>query len=288
VEAGGGWVGGTTGEVPAADAAPPAPARAHRHLIETYFPNAYNGTCLELGAVDGALVSNTAALHTALGWRGLLIEASPDRYAQLMVNRPGDVCVNAAVCDESRMVHYVSSPAAGGPTVRGVWESMPASFRAHWHPNVNMNIKPLVPCLPLADVFDALGVQRVNFFSLDVEGVELAVLRTFDFGRVEFDVICVESDGNNREKDAAVVSLLEGAGYRHAPEVVAPLHNDWFVLERFHRTMSRSGSHSRELAGVAERGRRAEGRGGGRASRVGGRAAGRQGSRLYPRAGGTV
>ena len=30
-------MGGTTGEVPAADAAPPAPARAHRHLIETYF-----------------------------------------------------------------------------------------------------------------------------------------------------------------------------------------------------------------------------------------------------------
>ena len=115
---------------------------------------------------------------------------------------------------------------------------MPASFRAHWHPEFNVDIEPLVPCLPLVDLFDALGVQRVNFFSLDVEGAELAVLRTVDFGRVEFDVICVESDGNNREKDAAVVSLLEGVGYRRAPEVFAPLHNDWFVSERFHRTMT--------------------------------------------------
>jgi len=115
---------------------------------------------------------------------------------------------------------------------------MPASFRAHWHPKFNVDIKPLVPCLPLADLFDALGVQRVNFFSLDVEGAELAVLRTVNVSWVEFGVICVESDGNNREKDAAVVSLLEGVGYRCAPEVFAPLHNDWFVSERFHRTMT--------------------------------------------------
>jgi len=211
------------------------PFSLSRYLLETFFPDAYNGTYVELGALDGQAFSNTAALHTAFGWRGLMIEASPDMYAKLTVNRTGDVCVNAAICDESRMVHYVSASEPNGDGVRGIWEFMHESFRARWHPNANIDAQPLVPCLPLADVFDALGVLHVNFFSLDVEGAELAVLRTVDFARVTFDVICVEADGANEAKDAAVVAMLEGAGYRLVRQGGGFPVNDWFVSERFDR-----------------------------------------------------
>ena len=85
---------------------------------------------------------------------------------------------------------------------------------------------------------DALGVQRDNFFSLDVEGAELAVLRTVDFGRVSFDVICVEADGHDEAKDAAVVSLLEGEGYRltrRADSGGRGTSNHWFVSDSLSR-----------------------------------------------------
>ncbi len=61
-----------------------------------------------------------------------------------------------------------------------------------------------VLCLPLDAVLNPLGIWHVNFFVLDVEGAELAVLKAIDFSRLSFDVLCVEADGMSPEKDAAV------------------------------------------------------------------------------------
>jgi len=39
---------------------------------------------------------------------------------------------------------------------------------------------------------EALGVSHVDYFSLDVEGPELEILRTIDWTRLHIDVITVE------------------------------------------------------------------------------------------------
>ena len=54
--------------------------------------------------------SNTLGiLEEVLGWRGLLIEASPRSFTHLAVNRPSQVCVHAAVCASEQTVHYVDT-----------------------------------------------------------------------------------------------------------------------------------------------------------------------------------
>ncbi|HEY2374040.1 MAG TPA: hypothetical protein VGH82_16085 [Gaiellaceae bacterium] len=56
-------------------------------------------TCCEFGAWDGVHFSNTRALIED-GWRGVLIEADPDRYAELEAANPSPhVTVHAAVDD---------------------------------------------------------------------------------------------------------------------------------------------------------------------------------------------
>jgi hypothetical protein len=55
------------------------------------------------------------------------------------------------------------------------------------------------------------------------------VLRTVDFARVTVDFICVEADGANKFKDAAVVAMLDGAGYRLVRQGGGFPVNDWFV-----------------------------------------------------------
>ena len=61
-----------------------------------------------------------------------------------------------------------------------------------------------VSCFPLNHLLDAIGVDHVDYFSLDVQGAELQILKTIDFNAVRIDIVIVEvedpSDGNNLKK----------------------------------------------------------------------------------------
>ncbi len=50
-----------------------------------------------------------------------------------------------------------------------------------------------VYCVPLEHLLAALGVLRVDFFSLDVQGAELAILKTIDFQSIRIDLVVVET-----------------------------------------------------------------------------------------------
>ena len=87
-----------------------------------------------------------------------------------------------------------------------------------------------VPCVPLSALLDALAVVHINWFVLDVEGGELAVLRGVDWSRHSFDVVVVEADGSDHDKDVAVARLMKQAGYRYRGHV---RRNDWFMRGGF-------------------------------------------------------
>lgn len=54
-----------------------------------------------------------------------------------------------------------------------------------------------VQCYPLSDLLAALGVKHVDYFSLDVQGAELPILKTVDFTAVRIDVIIMEVADNS-------------------------------------------------------------------------------------------
>ena len=92
------------------------------------------GSFLEMGALDGLMYSNTYAFEQVLGWKGVLIEASPKSFERLARNRPSQHTIHAAVCDSERMVHYLEHPMA---CCRGIAEFMSKGFRAKWFPTLS-------------------------------------------------------------------------------------------------------------------------------------------------------
>ena len=89
----------------------------------------------------------------------------------------------------------------------GIYALQPNGTRA------NAKAELVVPCVPLQYMLDRFGVHDIDFFSLDVEGAELEVLKTIDFGRTRISVILVEMDGRHQAKDDQVTQLLHHQGF---------------------------------------------------------------------------
>lgn len=64
-----------------------------------------DGFFIEVGAVDGELYSNSLFLERQRGWRGLLIEAIPASFSQLLTKNRRAYAINAALS----VVPYASS-----------------------------------------------------------------------------------------------------------------------------------------------------------------------------------
>ena len=69
-----------------------------------------------------------------------------------------------------------------------------------------------VTCLPLYTVLLAVGNPVVDFFSLDVEGVELEILKTVPWDKVKIKVMAIEVGGNGRGFEE-IDELLKHANY---------------------------------------------------------------------------
>ena len=70
------------------------------------------------------------------------------------------------------------------------------------------------PCFSLKTILKAIGVSHVDFFSLDVEGGELDVLKSINFTEFDIETFCIERGGQSRQ----VTSLLERKGYKTVKE----------------------------------------------------------------------
>eukprot|EP00956_Cyclotella_meneghiniana_P015113 scaffold22931_cov50-Cyclotella_meneghiniana.AAC.3 len=162
------------------------------------------GIFLEMGALDGIKFSNTLMFEQCLGWNGLLIEANPTSFTKLLENRPCAITIGEAACKVD-----------DGPTLRMTGVEGVATI-------VEDNAKDYVevPCRPLNQMLEENGIDRINFFSLDVEGALLNVLQTLDWEKVKIDVLLVEADfvytaqegGTQDEKIKAVRDYVTSMG----------------------------------------------------------------------------
>lgn len=212
-------------------------------VVEKYFWGLSNGICIELGALDGDFLSQSKPLATDLGWQRIIIEGSPKYRPDLPIKSPDALAVSSAICKAAQNVHFVEDSAVGGiiefmtpdylklffpvilSTPKDQWKTLPA-------------VKEQV-CLPLDLVVNSVHVHHVNWFLLDVEGGELEILKSINFGAILFDVITVETEKKFRHRDNfdLVVSLLDRNGYRLSWERG---RNSWFV-RRNHTISSRPG-----------------------------------------------
>ena len=157
--------------------------------------NFENGIFIEVGANDGITQSNTKLLEEYYRWTGILIEPSETLFSRLCFNRPNSKCFQCALGSFDRDGTY-----AYGDFDGNLMSSIDGNRLQR-----SADKKTLIRSLQ--SILDEVGLQHINFFSLDTEGYELNILKGIDFTKTTFDYLLIEI--YNHQYDQIVLFLSE-------------------------------------------------------------------------------
>jgi FkbM family methyltransferase len=166
---------------------------ADRWVITEVFPQKTGGFFLEIGAADGFSDSNTYVLEKRYHWSGICVEPNPELFAALTKRHMRScICVPCAVDEERGFVDFVLAGQASG-LVLGESDNSPAKRPEFVRTARSLGRVITVEVLPLAELLDKYSAPDViDYFSLDVEGLETRILRHFPFDRYRFLSMTVE------------------------------------------------------------------------------------------------
>jgi FkbM family methyltransferase len=167
------------------------------------------GTFFEAGANNGLKQSNTAHFEFDRGWRGVLVEPIPQRFAEAVRNRPASACFHAALVP----------PDHEGEEVRLTYCNLMTVTHHH-----DLTLDPArhvelgrqflkgeetfefsAPARTISSILDEAGLGLVHLMSIDLEGFEHLALKGLDHRRHRVERICVEA----RDIDKVMASLGE-------------------------------------------------------------------------------
>jgi FkbM family methyltransferase len=167
-------------------------------LIRQYFPNKKYGRCIEVGAVDGIYLSNTLHFEQS-GWDVLCIEPIPNYYNKLKKNRKNSL--NFAISDENKdsveftVVRLSNSNESAISGLNIQKELIP--LHSKWNPELK---KIKVSCRRLDWCIEKyFNFEDIDFISIDTEGTELDVLKSFDVNNYNIKLLVVENNFNDSD-----------------------------------------------------------------------------------------
>lgn len=190
-------------------------------VIDSMFNNTFKGGFfIEAGAFDGESLSNSIRFEVLHGWRGLLVEPNPQLFVRLLKkHRKAWIlphCFSTKITPE--VVKFNLAGLFGG-IINPEKDHKRNSIDQVNHASKKLTNKAIsIQCFPLYSVLLALGNPTVHYMSLDIEGAEMAILRTIPFDKVDIKILQIETnhlgkvfEGNHTD----LTELLTRAGYYH-------------------------------------------------------------------------
>ncbi len=167
---------------------------------------------IDVGAHDPFYLNNTMLFYEK-GCRGVNVEPNPALLDRFLKYRPGDVnvCMGVAGAAGELDFYRMSAPSMGT-------FSREEAERLDRETSVKIvgAVKVKVETLP-ALTARHFGGAFPDLLSLDVEGLELEILRTIDYEKAFPTVICVEtltySENRTERKDGDIIDFILSRGY---------------------------------------------------------------------------
>jgi FkbM family methyltransferase len=181
-------------------------------VIQTY-NNKEDGFFIEIGASDGINLSNTYLLETKYKWKGICCEPIPNKFKELVNNRPNSICYSEAVFNQSGLSLNFDI-ANNFDLLSGISEYIDA-----YKSTVDKNKTSIeVQTISLLDVLEKSNAPKfIEYMSIDTEGSELEIIKNFDFEKYTFGLIDIEHNYIEPRR-TEIYNLLSSKGYLYEGE----------------------------------------------------------------------
>ena len=170
------------------------------------------GIFVEAGANDGQNQSNTLYFERYRGWSGILVEPIPQRFLQCRALRGArSQCFWAALTPPDWPDPFVELSYCNLMTVaRSEKNALDPDAHVARGLQFLQDEKPyrfFAPARTASSILEEAQAERIDLFSLDVEGFEVAALEGLDLSRFDIRHFCIEC------RDVAQVQAVLGERY---------------------------------------------------------------------------
>ena len=194
-------------------------------ILNYLFKEKNNGFYVDVGACEPVRFSNTYIFYLK-GWNGINIEAMPGSMDSFKEIRPRDINIEAAVSNTEEPLTYYEI--GGAKSMNSFSLDFIKDLGAENSITNKIKIKPIKFSQILNDYLPQN--QIIDFLTIDVEGLELEVLKSNNWEKYRPRIISLESfeKMNENNFDSEIIAYLDSVSYKILSKTVTSL----FFIEK--------------------------------------------------------
>jgi FkbM family methyltransferase len=182
-------------------------------IIDTLLNRKPNGFYIDIGAYDPVRFSNTMRFYRR-GWSGINIEPDYTQFQKIKSVRTRDITLNIGISPKNKTLVYWEI----NPNTLSTFLSVQA--KAYEKEGFRIIRQIRVPVSRLFKVIKKYAHSKpIDFLSVDVEGFELDVLKSNNWGKYRPKVLCIELSFCSSDTQAdirrkkSLIRFIESKGY---------------------------------------------------------------------------
>ncbi|MES2216192.1 MAG: FkbM family methyltransferase [Patescibacteria group bacterium] len=179
-------------------------------ILKDLFTGTRKGFYVDVGAHHPHRLSNTFWFYRQ-GWNGINIDATPGSMKSFKKLRPRDINIEAAISEKPTTLKFY-------PFTKPAFNTFSESLAKEHEMNGSIPLAAqTISTTRLENVLRShiKPGQKIDFLTIDVEGLELEVLRSMDWSTFIPDVVVVEDIHSDPElpRSSLVFTFLKEKGY---------------------------------------------------------------------------
>ncbi len=169
-------------------------------------------TYLDIGAYHPEALNNTYFFYLK-GYSGVLIEPDPQNYSILKKKRKKDIVLNVGIgIDDKLMADFFIM---SSKTLNTFSKEDAERLLLYGNQKIEQVLK--IPLKNINSIIKEYFQVCPNFVSLDVEGLDYEILKSFDFLKFRPQVFCIETltytEDNTERKLCEIIELMKEQDY---------------------------------------------------------------------------